>query len=124
MMFYVLIQLWRLVSDEEEDVGVEGWVSMPSLYADVAAQLAAANGLRHYDGYRKIRRRWWDLVILADHSTPFESQVPTVLVRHGLARSTRLVRGRGLFIWRFTRPPARRKSDVYADSRTERASLC
>ena len=90
MMANVLIPVWGLLAP---DFGLEGWLSMPNRFDEYAASRAAEVGLQHYRRYRSVRRRWWDLVLLADHATPFDKSIKTVLIPHGMTRSSKVVDG-------------------------------
>jgi hypothetical protein len=90
LMLQVLGEVWVTVADVAE---LRATVAVPRRLRSTARQVVRGGAVRLRVSPWPVRARWWDLVIVADHTRPFHPRVPIVRAPHGMAATGKRVRG-------------------------------
>ena len=92
MMLEHALAAWRLLRDDPD---FRGHLSMPRRFRDVARTVARDHRLVLHRFPMSTRLRWWDLLITANHVSPYPKDVPAVRLQHGMEGMGKVLHGQG-----------------------------
>jgi hypothetical protein len=90
LMLQVLGEIWETVADVPE---LRATVAVPRRHRQQARRFVRGAAIHLRVSPWPVRARWWDLVIVADHTSPFHPRVQVVRAQHGMAASVKRVHG-------------------------------